>query len=250
MLRKEINGIAWLEFLIFQQFPLLKHGIFLRHGGESSATFKSLNLSYSVGDSASAVLSNEKKITSILELKRIVRGNLCHGKEIFAVDHSIDKTTTLCDGLSTQICDTGLLITHADCQAAIFYDPITRSLAVVHAGWRGSVQNIYAETIQQMQVLYGSSPSNIYVGISPSLGPQDSEFIHYRKELPESFWQFQVKPTYFNFWEISKRQLLEKGILSHHIEIAGISTYSNPHDYFSYRRDKITGRNATVAALL
>lgn len=250
MLRKEKNGISWLEYESFLQFPKLKHGIFLRHGGKSTGNHASLNLSYNVEDDKDNVAANEKKVLSILNLQKILRGNLCHGNQIYAVNDAHHQIDAPCDGLSTQIKNTGLLVTHADCQAAIFYDPITHSLAVVHSGWRGNVQNIYEETIKAMRMRYGALPENIHVGISPSLGPHNAEFIHYKTELPEVFWDFQVKPAYFDFWEISRMQLQQAGVLGSHIEIANICTYANPQDYFSYRREKLSGRHATIAEIL
>lgn len=138
---------------------------------------------------------------------------------------------------------------HADCQAALLYDPVQKAIGNVHCGWRGSILNIYEEVVMQMNALYGSQPRDILVCISPSLGPMAAEFIHFKKELPESFWKYQVKPTYFDFWEISKRQLLEVGILEKNIEIAGMCTYTNQKDFFSYRRNKLTGHHGTCIAL-
>jgi len=38
-------------------------------------------------------------------------------------------------------------------------------------------------------------------------------------------------------------------VLRHHIEVAGICTFANAQDFFSYRRDRVTGRNGTVVML-
>ena len=110
--------------------------------------------------------------------------------------------------------------------------------------------NIYREAIQAMQQTFGSHPSELLVCISPSLGPEEAEFIHYQSELPEEFWSFQVRPTDFDFWSISEYQLQAEGILPHHIEVARLSTYANAKDFFSYRRDKTTGRHAACITLL
>lgn len=150
----------------------------------------------------------------------------------------------------TDVKGLGLLITHADCQAAIFYDPVHRALANVHSGWRSSVQNIYLETIHKMRERYGSRPEDLRVGISPSLGPEAAEFRDFKTLFPEPFWSFQTKAEYFNFWEISRWQLISAGVLPHHIEIAGICTYSTPKDWFSYRREPCSGRHGTIAALV
>lgn len=250
VIRKEIEGIHFLQFEIFNDFKKLKHGVILRQGGVSHEPFDSLNLSHHVGDNKENVLENEKRVLSIFDLKMIAKAQLSHGKTVLEVNSKEHMKQLDGDGLVTSILDTGLMITHADCQAAIFYDPILHIVANVHSGWRGSVQNIYQETVNYLKNRYQSNPKNLLVAISPSLGPKESEFIHYQKELPKSFWQYQISPNYFDFWKISEVQLMEAGILRDHLQIARISTFSSKEDYFSYRRDQITGRNATLVALL
>lgn len=230
MQRMEKEGIEWLTFDHLSDVKTLSHAIFL----------KTLD---------SSIPGYQAKIKEIMGIDIFVTSDQVHGKEVVEV-HDLPSIRPICDGLMTKQKNLGLLAKHADCQAAIFYDPIHHALATVHSGWRGSVQNIYKSTIEKMKNTYGSLPENLLVGISPSLGPQKAEFRNFRSELPENFWPFQVAPTYFDFWAISQHQLKEEGILAHHIEIAGLCTYSEERDFFSYRRgDKTGGRHATVAFL-
>jgi polyphenol oxidase len=248
MIRKERNGIQWLEFDLLSNIPCLKHGVFLRDGGKSKGPYASLNLSYNVGDNTDNVNENQKTAADSMGLRYISWSNQNHGTEINEISIETPAPTEG-DALATDFCGVGIMITHADCQAALFYDPEHRIIANAHAGWRGSVQNIYAHTVEFLGRKYASKPENLLVCISPSLGPQSAEFVNYRQELPENFWEFQVKPNYFDFWAISKMQLTQCGVLPEHIEVAEIDTYTNPKDFFSYRREKITGRNATVIML-
>lgn len=231
------------------QFDLLKdckkivHGTYSRKGGVSAAPFDSLHLG--TGSDLAANLERVKKHSSI---KHIALAKQEHGSTVVEVKRSSDPTP-ICDALMTQCSDIGLLIRHADCQAALFYDPIQSAIAAVHSGWKGSVLNIYSNVIAELKHKYGSNPENILACISPSLGPKSAEFIHYQKELPRPFWDFQVEKNHFDFWKISRWQLEESGILPHHIEIAEIDTVANPTDYFSYRRNQITGRNGTIISL-
>jgi YfiH family protein len=249
MLRKECDGVQWLEFELFSDCRKLKHGVFTRHGGVSSDSFSSLNVSSSVGDDPQKTAINRQKIEKIIG-SPLTRINMCHGKIVKIIEEFPYTTNPVCDAIATHLPHIGLMITHGDCQAAIFYDPIKHVVANAHSGWRGSVQNIYGEVIKQMKERYGCCPRNLLVGIAPSLGPQRSEFINYRTELPEHFLKYQVKPAYFDFWHISADQLLESGVLPNHIQIAGICTYEHEGDFYSYRRDKKAGRNATVASLI
>ncbi len=249
MLRKEKNGVHWLEFELLADLPYLRHGVFLRHGGHSQGTYSSLNLSYHVGDDPRHVEANLCEVANIMGLPKLVWGEQHHGKTI-ALATPDWTSSTRCDGLATVTPHLGLLIHHADCQAAIMVDPVHRAVANVHSGWRGSAQNIYAEALAFMKHHFHTKADDVLVCISPSLGPENAEFIHYRQELPESFWEFQIKPNYFDFWAISAMQLRQCGVLEHHIQVAGISTYAHPEDYYSYRYSKIRGGHGTLVSLI
>lgn len=247
MLRKKSGSIEWLEFEQLCSIPHLAHGVFLKKGGESTGPFASLNLGGGTGDNPEIIRHNREKIKALLGCEELVSGRQCHKTAIKLLPLNQDEP---CDGLMTRENGQGLLIKHADCQAAIFYDPINKAIANIHCGWRGNVQNIYAHAVDYLKKEIDSKPENLLVSISPSLGPCCAEFVNYKTELPASFWDCQVRPTYFNLWEISRMQLLEKGVVAHHIEVAGICTCCHFQDFFSYRRDKITGRNGTVVVLL
>lgn len=235
--------VRYLTYTLLEELP---HGSFLRHGGVSPTPFDSLNFSITPGDDPKHVQKNKE-----LACKAVGLSTLCSLRQIHGdVIHEAQPGRQFVgDGLITNQPGLGLFVMHADCQGALFYDPVKKAIAAVHCGWRGSVLNIYQKTIDKMKHHYNCDPSNIRVAISPSLGPQAAEFIHYRQELPEVFWKHQVKETYFDFWDISKMQLKAAGVLEKHLEIAGICTYSNPKDYFSYRRKKKSGRNGSMIAL-
>lgn len=247
MITKELNGLRWHEFELIADCPII-HATFTRHGGCSSGPLASLNIGKSVGDDIDNVHQNVKKMKEALNLHQFHSVKLCHSADVVSLSKENCASNSLCDAITTNIPEQGLMISHADCQTAIFYDPINHALANVHCGWRGNVKNIYRATVQHMQKTYHSKPENLLVCIGPSLGPDNSEFINYKQELPETFWHFQFKTHYFDLWAISEWQLKQAGILPHHIQVAAIDTYASD-DYFSFRRSKITGRQATVCAL-
>jgi YfiH family protein len=255
MIRKSKGALQWLEFELLAQFPEVSHAVFLRHGGASEEPFSSLNVLHRSGDTLDAVYQNHSSIQNLLQIDRLLYAHQVHGNTIRKADY-FEREIPQCDGLMTHVPGYGLMAMHADCQAALFYDPINRVVAAVHAGWRGQVQNIYNETVKGLCATYGTNPKDLFVCISPSLGPQNSEFKNYKRELPQEFWQFQIKPTYFNLWEISRYQLETCGIPSDQIQIAEMDTYENECDFFSYRRERargrqenITGGHGTVIAL-
>lgn len=234
MLKNYLADHSCYRFELFEQFAKLRHAVITR---KNNLDFKK-NIYY---DLCSDILNTK--------LRSIIKAPGVHGNNILEVS-SQHPITGQADGLSTRETHLALLNTHADCQIALFYDPVNHALANVHSGWRGSVQNIYRNAVQFMQKRYGSRPENLFACISPSLGPENSEFIHYRNELPLPFWKHEVKPFHFDFWAITEEQLLGCGLLREHIQIAEICTYAHSEEFYSYRRDKTPCRNATVAVLL
>ena len=255
MHRKKWNGLEWLEFELLSNFPRVKHAVFTRRGGCSQGPYACLNTGFHQGDNPEHVAANLEKISSQLKFEtpcwiNYVWGKAVHGKEIAHVQADSPQQVIGYDGLITNQQGLSLMMKHADCQVALFYDPKNHAAANVHAGWRGSVANIYREAVIHMRNAFGSDPADLHVCITPSLGPDEAEFINFRTELPEPFWAFQVKPHYFDFWALTTHQLQAEGVLPHHIEIARMGTLANPADFFSHRRDKITGRNAACITLI
>ncbi|MDD2901943.1 MAG: polyphenol oxidase family protein, partial [Syntrophales bacterium] len=153
------------------------------------------------------------------------------------------------DILVTTVPGLGLLIKQADCQAVMLYDPVHRVAANVHCGWRGQVAGILQEAVTRLGENYGCRPQDLVAALGPSLGPCCAEFRHYREEVPPEFWPYQVKPTYFDLWTLSRDQLLAAGLQPEKIDIAGICTRCRGDEFFSYRRDRVTGRQGAVIAL-
>ncbi len=213
------------------------------------------NLGYHVGDDTIRVTANRNAVKKSLSLGFLVSARQVHGQNISLVQDIVkDREFPDCDALLTSQQGVGLLICHADCQAILLYDPIQKAVAAIHSGWRGSAANIAGYTVKKMSETFGSRPADIFAGISPSLGPCCAEFRNYKDELPEEFWQFQVRERYFDFWEITASQLVKTGLQRKKIHIAACCTHCS-NDYFSYREAcqvsaGKTGRNGTVIALV
>lgn len=235
MIEKRKEAVTWLEFEIFKN-KKLNHGIFL---GEKN---------FDLSDLSSNKEINFNKLKKILNTSNLHTLAQCHSDIIHKIDSDLEGQLEG-DGLTTNLLNKGLVIRHADCQASIIYDPKNHVVANIHVGWRGNVSNFYQTTVSFLAKNYGSNPKNLLVGISPSLGPNHAEFIHYKKEFPIEFSQYMSEGNHFDFWKISKYQLEQAGVPSDQIEIAGICTYEN-REYFSYRRDKTAFRHGTAVKLL
>jgi YfiH family protein len=242
-------------FQILSQVPDLIHGFFTRHGGVSEPPYDTLNVVWSNGDSKDAVRENLHRIKDVLQLDRLVEAPQVHGDTIHVVDetmlaqadgHPTVRFNSPGDALVTCLRGVGLLIKVADCQAVFLVDPVQKVIANVHCGWRGSVVTILPKVVRFLKDRFGTCPEDLMATIGPSLGPCCGEFRNYHHELPPSFWSFQMKPRYFNFWAISRRQLLDAGLHSEHIEVTGRCTVCETLDFFSYRGESVTGRMAAV----
>ena len=243
------SKLEWLEFDLLEPFPHVVHGVFERHGGVSAGNYSSLNVSNDVGDHPDSVKVNRQRICQALDTEHIVFPHQDHGSDVVRITAKNFAKTHQADALFTTEKNIGIGISHADCQAAIFFDPVHDAIAVAHAGWRGSVQNVYAKLVDALVKEIGTHPKDLIVCISPSLGPCHAEFKNYKEELPENFWPFQKKPHYFDFWAISRMQLAACGILDENVEMAAICNFCTPKDYYSHRREAKTGRNATAVVL-
>ncbi len=248
--RNDEEGRPLLNFLPLNFGDGLCGGFFSRHGGVSPAPFDSLNVSYGVGDDTFLVAANRRRIKECLGLRVLISVRQVHGDRILSLaeEQDCDVEHDGYDALITNQPGVGLMIQQADCQAVVLFDPVCRIVANLHAGWRGSVVNLIGKTIGRMTLDFGTDPSRLEVAISPALGPCCAEFVHFCRELPPEFHADQVRPMYFDFWAISRKQLQAAGVPAAHIRTAAVCTRCDPN-YFSYRREGTTGRSATVIAL-
>lgn len=232
--------------------PGVAHGFFTRQGGVSTGAYASLNVSHAVGDRRDLVAENQHRLQQALGLKVLASAAQVHGAHaavITSTAQALAEDIPEVDILVTTVADLGLVIKQADCQAVMLYDPANRVVANVHCGWRGNLHNILGETVSLLQTRFGSRPSTLYAAVGPSLGPCCAEFRNFRQEFPELLWDYQVRPTYFDLWRLTQDQLIAAGLQPERVDLAKLCTRCGINDFFSFRRDKVTGRQGAVIAL-
>jgi YfiH family protein len=243
-----------LTFRNLSGVPGLFHGVYTRHGGVSAPPYDSLNVAGNNGDSPGAVRENLTRIQGAAGVEWLVSSRQVHGDALNFIDEaSAEKLEarppTLveppADALATDLSGLGLLIKIADCQSILLVDPPSRIIANIHSGWRGSVMDIAGRTIGRLE-RFGLKPATTLAAVSPSLGPCCAEFVNYQKEIPENFWPFRVGPLHFDFWAITRSQLLAAGLCEENIEFAAKCTVCGKSDFFSYRGQGETGRMASI----
>ena len=259
MQRLESGQLRYFQFEMWQDAPI-RHGIFTRHGGISSAPWTSLNLGGTVGDSTDAVAENHRRVYSSLDLdsSRACTVWQVHGADtVIATNPPANrKWINRADGMVTNRRDLPLMMRFADCVPILFFDPVQEVIGIAHAGWRGTLAGAQVSVVNTMQQAFGSQPEDIQACIGPGIGPDcyqvGEEVVEAVQEtfgtLDGLIKRAEDGSAYLNLWESNRRKLAEAGLRQ--IEIAGICTASHTEDFFSHRAEKgKTGRFGAVIAL-
>jgi YfiH family protein len=257
LINRNTNGLSFYQFSHLAACTGIRHGIFTRNGGSSPAPFNSLNIGYGIGDDDTRVEKNRRAIGRCFRGAELVYARQVHGRQVLNLadypggqQANPDPAEPIVgDAMVTDQSQKYLVIQVADCQSVLLYEPVRQVVANVHCGWRGSIQNIIGRTVETMVHQLECNPGNIIAGIGPSLGPCCAEFINYKAEIPQAFWNHKDSNHHFDFWSISSEQLVHTGVPLKNIESSRICTRCRADEFFSYRSQKNTGRFATVIGL-
>lgn len=166
-----------LQFTLLKKFPKLEHGIATRH--------------------------NERQQTYDVVAEQV------HGNRFAWVDGPRLQPVPRVDALLTGTPGVRLRIGTSDCVPIIVYDPSTQRGGVIHAGLKGTTQDILWNVLQEF------NPTKVYLGIGPAIGPECYDAIDIQRE---------------NVW-----QALEAGVPKSHIEVMRLCTKCHNDTFYSYR---------------
>ena len=249
-----LNGsLCFITFPPFSQFPHLSHAFSTRLGGKSTGHFAQMNLSFNVGDNRETVIENYNIFCDAvgLDVNTLVLSRQTHSNAVRVVTRADlgkgifrEYDYTDADALVTN--EKGItLVTHsADCCLLGFYDPNKHVIASAHAGWRGTVAEIAAKTVESMVQNFGCDKKDIIVCIAPSIGkccyevdePLYTAFskLHYI-ELSKIFTPKGNGKYMLDLWEANRIILLNAGIRDTNIHITDICTNCNGEQLHSHR---------------
>ncbi len=254
------------ERLYLQSAPMREdgavvHGFSCKPGGVSTGKITGLNLGFRVEDTLDSVLENYRLVAEDLEfpVENAVLARQTHTDNIRLVTKEDAGKGLLresdifdTDGLMTEEKGIPLVVFTADCVPILLYDPKHPAVAAIHAGWRGTEQNIGGKAVRMMEEQFGSRPEDILVAIGPSIGPCHFAF---GEDAPEhfsmEFCKLQQNGGYLvDLWVMNQRQLIDQGVLEEHIDIAEICTVCREDIFYSYRTHREhTGRQAAIIML-
>lgn len=236
---------AWVEW------EWLIHGFSTRLGGKSQEPYASLNLGAHVDDQAEVVASNRILWAESLGVQHwgTVLMQQVHGAQVTSV---VKAGPVVCsDGVCTRNKDLLLNVLVADCLPILMVDPVTRSVAAVHAGWRGTVAGIVQAAVRKMKCEYGVNTSDLHVAIGPGICGScyvvDRPVINRVQSLQVADVAIAQRASpeqwYLDLVEVNRQLLLLEGVPDEYIYNSGLCTQEREDLFYSYRRDKgITGR--------
>ena len=255
------NGVCYGTFKIFNDLGFI-NAFSCRNNGDSIIVPNELNLALHVSDENTLVKANRMKLANALGINPLTFTTCeqVHGNKIAIVTKDlIGKGATDfvdvikdVDGLVTKIKGTPLLFFFADCVPIILADKNTRAIALVHAGWRGSVSGIVQNAVKTMQKEFNTQPKDILAGIGPSIGQccyeVDEVVINNIQNNYELCYKQNLNGKYqLDLWQLNKMQLQEIGVFSENIFCANICTSCHNDLFFSYRSEHgKTGRLGAV----
>ena len=175
--------------------------------------------------------SSEAKIATVRQI---------HSKNVIVADHSGELGEA--DAIVTNTPGITLVIRTADCLPILIADPRNKAVAAVHAGWRGTVQQIVLETVHIMTDRFGARPEDLIVAIGPAIGEccyevgpevatQFSPFFPERQDLG--------RRAKIGLAEAAIRQLRRNGGSLGQIDSSGLCTRCLGAEFHSYRRDGV-----------
>lgn len=191
-----------------------------------------------------------KKIAECLELtqNKIFYLNQIHSDISFIIDGKQDACVGEGDALITKTPGILIGVKTADCLSLLACDPIKKVVAAIHAGWQGTLKGVIQNTIQKMQAQFSCASQNLYLALGPCLRVQSFEVgIEVIADFRKKYDKLVVIDTsypkpHLDLAATAKNILESLGCLSQNIFDCNEDTFSQPENFFSFRRGDKTAR--------
>ena len=228
-----------------------------RKGGISSLPYDSLNLGDHVGDQQSQVIANRQILRRQLPAEPIWLRQT-HSIEVSSPHSRLNKhsNSVEADAAVTNIPDEVLVVMSADCLPVLFSDTNGTVIGAAHAGWRGLCDGVLENTVSELLKLAPQSSSkDLIAWMGPAIGPESYEvgedvvgrFQECRlHNMQKCFLPITNKPGKYlaNIYQLARDRLKKVGVNA--IFGGDLCTVMDGERFFSYRRDGVTGRFASL----
>lgn len=241
------RGDLWLP----ADWPAPAHihaGTTTRQGGESRAPFNRLNLAGHVGDDKETVTRNRALLRQQLQLPDEPHWlNQTHSNRVVRV--RTPASPKVADAAYTNKSNTVCAVLTADCVPILLCNRAGTEIAAIHAGWRGLCANVINNTI----ACFASGREQLIAWIGPHISPR-----HYTvhddvrnpcidslsESVAEAFQQTDRDTWHADLGLMARVSLLKAGMAE--VYACNLCTYQNREYFYSYRREKKTGRMASL----
>jgi len=222
-----------------------------RTGGVSEGAWESLNLGAHCGDDLNHVEENRKRLFAAGQLpSKPVWLEQVHGTAVLSLTGE-PYDSKRADASYSNTPGTVCAVMTADCLPVLFCNRAGTEVAAAHAGWRGLCAGVLEETV----ACFADSADNILAWLGPAIGPQAFEV---GPEVREAFMAHDPQAEHAfrpagekymaDIYQLARQRLTHLGI--NHIYGGDRCTFTEKDDFFSYRRDKTTGRMASFIWLI
>jgi YfiH family protein len=222
----------------------------LRGGGVSDGPYASLNLAAHVGDRPEAVAANRLLLREAVHLPaEPLWLEQVHGVDVVRHEEAVpgvraDAAVAFEPG---RVC----VVMTADCLPVVLTDRAGTRVAVAHAGWRGLLGGILEATITRL----GGEVGGLHAWLGPAIGPAAFEVGAEVREAyvarlagSETCFAANERGRYLaDLYRLARLVLERAGVAAVHG--GGWCTHRDAGRFFSFRRDGVTGRMATLAWL-
>jgi YfiH family protein len=245
------HGLSWI-LPDWPAPPHVKSYMTTRIGGVSQGPYTSLNLGNHVGDDNQHVLQNRARLTSLFNLpSEPIWLNQVHGTRVLQLplNKSSDADSLpQADGSFSRQPNHVCAVMTADCLPVLLCDSQGTVVAAAHAGWRGLAAGVLENTITAM----ATAPQSLLAWLGPAIGPEAFEvgvdvvtvFTQQHPETRGAFRQISADHWLADIYALARLRLQRAGVTQ--ISGGGFCTYGDADRFYSYRRDKITGRMAAL----
>ena len=245
------NKIGALQYVTAENI-LAPHGFTTRFGGVSQGRLGAMNIGTHRGDSRENVLQNYEILGKAIGFaaENCVLTKQTH-TDIVRLVTAEDAGTGLfrpefdpCDGLVTNTPGLALVVFAADCTPVLLHDPVTGAVGAVHAGWKGTAQDIVGKAVAAMVENFGADPKNLCAAIGPNIGQCCFEtdwdvpqaLLETYGQAVQPFIRQADSKYYVNLKEVNAYALQRRGVTN--IEISQECTRCNTDRFWSARYHK------------
>ena len=217
-----------------------------RMGGVSEGAYAELNLGLHVGDSDAHVQHNRRLLTAALPGEPAWLTQV-HGTAVACVDDVADAPCA--DAAFARRPRRVCAVMTADCLPVLFCDRDGGVVGVAHAGWRGLVDGVLEATVAAMNV----GPERLFAWLGPAIGPAAFEvgsevrerFLAHDPHAEQAFRPGEAHGKWMaDIFTLARQRLMALGLAS--VQGGGRCTFSDAARFYSFRRDGVTGRFATL----